>query len=280
LPMPSGPPPGVPRTYPPGAMQPVPSQPPVPSHPPGPMPMPPMQTPAAYAMSGAPPKKSSKAPLVVALVVLLLAGGGAAAFFATRGKSEAGSGGSTGSGDPDDPWAGSGGGGGGGGGGGAEQDDDGPDVPTPPAPAAWNEYTDPTTGRGLELPPGVSTSPTMANGAVNFTGYRDGAMIIVGAFAAPNQGNVPSRAELDQFANQLASQLSARITESGYAQTQGESRYRIVMETAVDRGEARFYIEPHIIVLAYYTRNNGWDASAAERRQFFEGVSLPGGGGM
>jgi len=67
------------------------------------------------------------------------------------------------------------------------------------------------------------------------------------------------------------------VTESGYAQTQGKSRYRVVMETPTDRGEARFYIEPHIILVAYYTRNNGWDASAGERREFFEGVSLPGG---
>ena len=123
----------------------------------------------------------------------------------------------------------------------------------------------------------MSTSPTVANGAVNFSGFRDGSLIVVGAFATPNQGNNPSRAELEQFAAQLAAQLNARVTESGYAQTQGKSRYRVVMETPTDRGEARFYIEPHIILVAYYTRNNGWDASAGERREFFEGVSLPGG---
>ncbi|MBZ0233903.1 MAG: protein kinase, partial [Deltaproteobacteria bacterium] len=95
LPMPSGPPPGVPRTYPPGAMQPLPVSAPPSSHGPmagpmpgpvpGPVPMPPMTTPAAYAMSGA--SKKSKAPLVIALVVLLAAGGGAAAYFATRSSS-------------------------------------------------------------------------------------------------------------------------------------------------------------------------------------------------
>ncbi|HUQ01314.1 MAG TPA: serine/threonine-protein kinase [Kofleriaceae bacterium] len=284
LPMPSGPPPGVPRTFPPGMMQSVPPQhqhppqphamPPMAAHAPmsaapGPQPMTPAPTPAAYALSGAP--KKSKAPLVAGIVVVLLAGGGAAAFFATRGKSSGdggGSGGASASGDPDDPWAGSGGG-------------VAPiEEPHVPAPASWGSYTDPSFGWGLKLPPGVSSSPTMSNGAVNFAGFRDGANIIVGAFAAPNQGNDPSRAELDQFGSQLAAQLGARVTESGYTQTQGENRYRIVMETPVDRGEARFYIEPHIIVLAYYTRNTGWDGSASERREFFEGVSIPEGGGM
>jgi hypothetical protein len=207
--------------------------------------------------------------------VLLLAGGGAAAFFATRGKStaEGGSGSATASGDPDDPWAGSG----------SSSGTSGIttiEEPHVPAPAAWGSYSDPSFGWGLKLPPGVSSTPTMNNGSVNFGGARDGATIIVGAFAAPNQGNNPTRAELDEFGKQLATQLGARVTESGYVQTQGENRFRIVMETAVDRGEARFYIEPHLIVLAYYTRNTGWDESTAERREFFESVSIPESGGM
>jgi len=58
--------------------------------------------------------------------------------------------------------------------------------------------------------------------------------------------------------------------------TQGTNRYRVVMETAVDKGEARFYVESSILVMAYYTRTDDWDGHAGERREFFEGVGLPG----
>jgi hypothetical protein len=75
----------------------------------------------------------------------------------------------------------------------------------------------------------------------------------------------------------LAAQLGARVTESGYVETQGKNRFRVVMDIGAERGEARFYIEPNVVVMAYYTRNNGWDENAGERREFFEGVSLPGG---
>jgi hypothetical protein len=289
LPRPSGPPPGVPRTFPPGMMQQVPSNapgmqpaqpssmPPMAAHAPmsappmqgpmqGPTPVPPMQTPPAYAMQ---PAKKSKAPLIAVIVVLLLAGGGAAAFFATRGTS-GGAGSASGSADPDDPWAGSGGGGGGGGGGVAPA--------PPPAPVAqWGSYADASIGWSLKLPPGVATSPVMNNGSYNFSGYRDGAMITVGAYGSPNTGANPSRSELEEFGKQLASQLGARVTESGYVETQGKNRFRVVMETGTEHGEARFYIEPHVVVMAYYTRTSGWDENASERREFFEGVSLPAG---
>jgi hypothetical protein len=286
LPRPSGPPPGVPRTFPPGMMQPIPSNapgmqpqphsmPPMAAHAPmgapmgappmaGQMPVSPMSTPPAYAMQ---PAKKSKAPLIAVIVVLLLAGGGAAAFFATRGKS-GGAGSASGSADPDDPWAS---GGGGGGGGGVAP------VP-PPAPAAeWNSFTESALGWGIKLPPGVATSPVMNAGSYNFSGFREGAQITVGAYGAPNAGANPSRAELEEFGKQLASQLGARVTESGYVETQGKNRFRVVMETGNEHGEARFYIEPNVVVMAYYTRTAAWDENASERREFFEGVSLPGG---
>lgn len=308
LPRPVGAPPGVPRTYPPGAMNMVPQQ------AAGPMPvpmshggqgmagmqgMPPVpvlsnvegSTPPAFGVhaGAAPtpppypamvpqPRRSSKAPLIIAVLVLVTAGGGTAAYFATRPAKTAG-----GSADPNDPWSG------GGDSSGAIRvavgDEGGDDEvfhpPVPPAPAkSWNDYSDPTMGWGLRLPPGVSDTPSFAQGSTNFTGLQNGNLVVVGAFAMANQGNQPTTAELDQVANTLAGNLNARVTESGYVSTQGVSRYRVVMETDVDRGEARFYIEPHIVVLAYYTRNGNWDLSTSERREFFEGVSLPEAGGM
>jgi hypothetical protein len=170
----------------------------------------------------------------------------------------------------------SGGGGGGGGGGGSGGSGVAPSPP--PAPAAeWSSYADSSLGWRLKLPPGVATSPVMNNGSYNFTGFREGAQITVGAYGAPNTGANPSRAELEEFGKQLATQLGARVTESGYVETQGKNRFRVVMQTGNERGEARFYIEPHVVVMAYYTRTAGWDESASERREFFEGVALPGG---
>ncbi len=285
LPRPSGPPPGVPRTYPPGMMQPLPGQvaqtPPPAYAAPVPMPMPyaathggPAPTPPPYPMPVAPAPRSSRVPVIIAVVVVLAAAGGTAGYFLSRPATTTAAepGGET---DPDDPWGGAGGGsvvvrddtGG---------DDDEPPEPPPKAPS-WGQYLDPDVGWGLRLPPGVSTTPTVAAGSVNFQGLQGGALVVVGAFAMPNQGNNPSSTELDQFANQFATNLGARVTESGYVSTQGVSRYRVVMETGVDRAEARFFIEPHVMVMAYYGRNDGWDARAGERREFFEGVSLPGG---
>ena len=289
--IPAGPPPGVPRSYPPGVLQPLPPPGTAPpyagapapyapaSAPPGqggyappPGHVGPAPTPAAY-VAHAPAASSSRAPIIIAVLVVLAAAGGVAAFFLLDlgGKKKAGDRVE----DPgDDPW-----------GAGADPtpDDDGDEPDDEPAPrpppsaGAWAAYRDPTLGWGLRLPPGVSTTPVFNTGAYNFAGMQRGVTINVGAFAVPNQGNTPSTAELDLFANQLASSLGAQVTEAGYVATRGVNRYRVVMDASGERAEARFYIEPHVILMAYYTRDRDWDGSAGERREFFEGVTLPGG---
>ena len=275
---PAGPPPGVPRTYPPGAMLPVPLGPPsgAMGGPGGPgAPVAPMPTPAAYPAHAARPAKKSAAPVIIAVAVVLLAAGGAAAFLLTRTdkKAESAEGGGT---DPDDPWAG-----GAAPGPIADDDDDVVERDVPPAPTkggAWTDYRDPAAGWGLRLPPGVGSAPIATDGVSNFNGYQDGNLVVVGAAALPNQGRVPTTAELEAFAGTFAANLGADVIESGFVDTQGVSRYRVVMQTGADRAEARIFVEPHVLMLAYYGRNGRWDEKAAERREFFEGVTLPGGG--
>ncbi len=281
--MPSGPPPGVPRTHPPGLdPRSAPTPPPM-GPPPGPAPYgaPPMpgypQPPAHHA----PPRPASRAPIYIAVGVVLAAAAGVAIFLGVQASQDDEPGTGTGTGtatiaDPSDPWSG-----GGGGGGTPVAIPDPPDKPdppeAPPAPSGWSGYQSPDLGWTLRLPPGVSSTPTFANGAANFTGSQGSTTLVVGVLATPNAGKKPTTAELDEFAGNLATTLGATIIESGSAVTQGTKRYRVVMETAVDKAEARFFIEPGIIVMAYYTRTADWDASSGERREFFEGVGLPGG---
>ncbi len=272
----AGPPPGVPRTFPPGMMMAPPGSAPPHAGPPpmspaGPPPhaVGPAMTPAApYA---ARPAKKSNAPVFIAIAVVLLAAGGAVAFMLTRDKQSGGGGDGEGTGtasaptpDPDDPWA--------------EKPGPGPG-PVPAPVGSWTPYTDDDAGWSVRLPPGVGSTPQILEGNVsNFTGMQGGTLVVVGAVAAPNQGAVPTQDQLDAFAAGFAANLSASIIESGYVSTQGKNRYRVVMENGADRAEARFYIEPHVIVLAYYGRNGGWDDKAGERREFFESVTLPSGG--
>jgi hypothetical protein len=129
------------------------------------------------------------------------------------------------------------------------------------------------------LPPGVGSTPQLLEGGVsNFTGMQGSTLVVVGAVAAPNQGAVPTQDQLDAFAAGFAANLNAQVIEKGYAMTQGKNRYRVVMQSGADRAEARFFIEPNVVLLAYYGRNAGWDDKAGERREFFESVILPGGG--
>ena len=268
--LPAGPPPGVPRSYPPGTLTPRPNE---------------------YGLApavGAPgseqppaPPRSSRAPVYVAIGVVVAAAIAIAVVIglkATGGEAGGGTG-SAGSddpwgggappADPADPWAG----------GTAPSPGDRPNPgdPPPTAESEWGSYRHPDFGWTLRLPPGVATTPTEANGSMNFTGLQGGTTVVVGALALPNAGAQPTADVLEQFADELAKSLDASVTESGYVVTNGTRRYRVEMSTAVDKGEARFYVEPSFILIAYYTRTGDWDERAAERRQFFEGVGLPGG---
>jgi hypothetical protein len=154
----------------------------------------------------------------------------------------------------------------------AHNDDDDGDEP---APAGWVRYRDPSLGWSLQLPPGVSSTPQTMAGASSFSGRRGAVQIEVGVVAVPHGGNQPVAGGFDQAAAGLAKQLGAQVTESGFVDTGGERRYRVVMNAASGSAEARFYLDDEIMLIAYYGRSADWPASAAERRMFFDGVGLP-----
>ena len=65
------------------------------------------------------------------------------------------------------------------------------------------------------------------------------------------------------------------MVESGLAETAGVSRPRVVMRgPSFGQGEGRLFIGHTTIVFAVYSTTGDWDATAADRRQFFDQVAV------
>jgi tRNA A-37 threonylcarbamoyl transferase component Bud32 len=240
---PIGPPPGVPRSYPPGVLQARPNTPPPPA-------LAPFVIPYPHPSHVTAPRRSFLW-LWIGLGVLALAAIGAAVAIQYTKKTPA----------PVDP--------------------DESDWHTTPAelPAPVPDgirYRDPQQGWSIEVPSGIPPRPAIADDGTHiWTQLRDGVTATIAVYGMAGNGMAAGAREQAETAESIARSFGAKITDSGWVETAGVSRYRAVMQASGEHAEMRIYIGPTIAMAAIYGISAQWDEHSAEREAFFESVSLP-----
>ena len=236
-PPPFGRPPGVPRSYPPGVLPP---QPPVP----GP--------PYAPPFRAAPPARSLLW-LWILLGVLGAAAVGVAVVvgvLAEKRKQEE-----------------------------AKRADDPPvnDWNSGPSPASWYRHDEPSLGWSIELPPDLPRDPIIAeDGTRSFMKADNGQIGLVTIGSVPKIGDIDDD-NYDDAARRVMSTFNATISERGWIDTAGESRYHAVGTVSGQTIEVRFYESDDRITVVVYSRGGSWSDRAGERERVFGSLQLGGG---
>ena len=237
---PIGPPPGVPRSYPPGQL------------PPAPMPHP------GYR-AAAPPRRSLLW-LWILLGVLAVGGVAAAVVIQQQKKDDAPVEDPEEPEDPDDPVV-------------DEWDQPGkPPVVPPPSAGAWKHFQDADAGWQIDVPPGLPAVPnTLDDGTRVFAGFRGGDATAVGIYALASDPSLVNDQVMGAAAEALATAQSAELVEQGPV-TDGNGRYRALVEKGAERVEIRFFLGTRQLVAALYSVTGDFDAQADVRTRFFASV--------